>query len=148
MLVLTEDGIVTPGTARMDLVTRGHLALWTEQEAQDRRRLTRKSVEQMIQRGRKVTELLSFLQERSSAPIPALLMVALQAWAGGTIEASLSTVVLLQCQQSAILETLLTSQALKPHLLGRIGPDAILVKSADVKKVKAVLDWAGARYQG
>lgn len=142
-LLLAEDGVVTPLLNRSDLLTQGGLDLWAERESNSAWRLTCKSVEQAAQRGRKLPELQAFLQERLMVPIPGLLLVALQAWMGAPAEVGLSTAVVLQCTQPAALDALLKSKALKPHLLGRIGPDAILVKSADVDAVRAVLAWAG-----
>ncbi|MCW3055311.1 MAG: hypothetical protein JWN14_4481 [Chthonomonadales bacterium] len=144
-LMVSEEGVIVRDTAIPDLVTPSVLDLWAERTNAFTWRLTRNSVEQALQRGRKLPDLQTFLQERTAHPLPALLLIALKAWTGTTTNASLTTVVLLQCTQPAVLDALLQSRALAPHILGRIGADGILVKSAEADKVKAVLEWAGVQ---
>ncbi len=144
-LLLNEEGVITLMTTRSDLLTQAGLDLWAERTNRSSWRLTRKSVELAVQHGRKLSELQTFLQERLPTPIPGFLQVALQGWTGAPVQANLMPVVLLQCTQPAALDALLKSGALKPHLIGRIGSDAILVKSADVDAVKTLLEWAGVQ---
>jgi hypothetical protein len=144
-LLLSEEGVITLGIDQANLQTLGGLDLWAERTGPSTWQLTRASVEQAVQSGRKLPALRAFLGDRIASSIPSLLLVALKAWTGAPAKASLSTVVLLQCAHLTTLEAVLESKALKPHLLGRIGADAILVKTPDVDAVKAVLEWAGVQ---
>ena len=144
-LSVAEDGVITLAATCSDLLTRGILDLWAERVSGAVWRLTRKSVEQAIQRGRKPAELHVFLQERLAAPIPGMLLVALQSWTSAPVNVSLATAVILQCTQPEALDAMLNSEALKPYLIGRIGPDTILVRSTEADAVRAVLVWAGVQ---
>ena len=142
-LQASEEGVITLVAEPRDLLTPGTLDLWARRESDAAWRLTRESVTAAIGRGRTLTELMTFLQSRLTQRMPAILTVALRAWAGEPAAAGMGEFVVLQCRQSDLLDALLTSQALKPYLLGRIGPDTILVDRANVDKVRAVLNWAG-----
>jgi hypothetical protein len=142
-LLLTEEGVIIPGKPDLDLLTQGILDIWAERESRFVWKLTRKSVGQAAQRGRKYSELVAFLKERMTLPIPGLLAVALQAWTGSSAQASLATVIFLECPQAGLLDALFNSKSLKPHILRRIGSEGILIKSTDVEAVRAILEWAG-----
>ena len=142
-LEVTEKGTVTLIADQRDLLTVGYLNLWAQHDGEWTWQLTRESVTKAAQRGRTLTELLSFLRERVKRDLPGLLTVALRAWMGESIAAGVGEIVVLQCLQTDVLDALYTSSALKPYLIGSIGPDTILVKRADVPHVRAILDWAG-----
>ena len=72
-----------------------------------------------------------------------MLSVALRAWAGEPLKAGLAEAVVLQCHETEVVQALLASDALKPHLLGKIGPGAILINRAGMSAVKEVLAWMG-----
>ena len=144
-LLLSEDGLVTIVPEHSNLLTVGYLQLWASHERDEAWRLSRASVQQAIKSGRTLAELMGFLQARLKRAIPGILVVALRAWAGESAKAGMAEAVVLRCAQTEVLSALLAAQALKPHLLGQIGPDALLVKPESVAKVRAVLEWAGIK---
>lgn len=151
-LEVTEEGVITLSTQhskdkkRPDLLTQGYLNLWAEQEKGMTWRLTRQSIANAVKHGRTVAELNNILRTRINKglkDLPGLLNLALRAWGKESIPVSLAEVVVIQCPQSPILTALVGSKSLRPYLLGSLGFDTLLVRRADVKKVRAILEWAG-----
>ncbi len=142
-LHISEDGAITLDAKYYDLVTAGLLDLWAERVEERTWRLTRALVSAVLKRGRTLPELLAFLEDRTKQAIPELLRVALKAWANKPAQAELAEVLVLRCTNPDVMEALLTSTALKPHLAGMIGEDAILIKSASADAVRAILKWTG-----
>ncbi len=142
-LLVTEEGLLTCTTLSPDLLTPGFLEIWAERKSNISWQLTQKSVLEALRRGRTLAELMAFLRDRLLGILPEILVVALRSWAGEKTLANIAETIVLQCPQSGVLDAILASQTLKPYLLGRIGPDAILVRSSEVEKVRDVLKWAG-----
>ena len=139
---VTEEGALTLAWERRDLLTIGYLTLWTERRGEDEWWFTRASVAAAAKRGRTVADLLAFLHDRQSS-IPGILLVALRSWAGESHGVKMTKAVILRCSKPEVMRAIVGSKALKPHILTRLAPDAILVDGESADEVRAILDWAG-----
>lgn len=149
-LSITESGDITLREAEADLLIAAQLDWWAERTAENRWRLTEASVSAAARRGMGLRDITTLLESRLARPLPPFLKMALRNWVGSkrTTEASVGPVTLLRCHDDEAFSTIVASQQLKPYLRGQLGPDAVLVDSSQVDKVKRILSWAGVHLQG
>jgi hypothetical protein len=142
-LAATEDGRVTLAKPTPDLLIQAQLDRWAERVDDTTWRLTAASLAAAAKAGGTIASLLALLRERLTHPIPALLEVALRAWAGKAPAVALATVAVLRCSQPDVFAALAGSALLAPFLRGTLAPDVLLVDAARLDELRERLAWAG-----
>lgn len=105
-------------------------------------RITEKSIFQAIELGHRESDIIEFLNEESSKPIPANVIRSIEDWTSQTTFASVSEVQLFETDNEQDLENLLLLPDFSAYVLRRVGPTAVIVKgdietfSIDLKKHK------------
>jgi len=105
-------------------------------------RITEKSIFQAIEMGQRESDIVEFLNEESSKPIPANVIRSIKDWTSQTTFASVSEVQLFETDNEQDLENLLLLPDFSSYVLRRVGPTAVIVKgdletfSVDLKKHK------------
>ena len=140
---IKESGEIKLKTDHPDLLIEAQLDRWAERQPGSEWRLSQASVAAAVARGARIQELLELLASRLTNALPALLRVALLAWAGNRPAAELATVSLLRCRDPEVFRAIAASKALKPYLLGQIAPDLLLVDRSQLEALKERLAWAG-----
>jgi hypothetical protein len=142
-LTVTEEGLLKLTKPTPDLLIQSQLDRWAERVDDKTWRLTAGSVVAAIRAGGAIDILLALLRERLSRPLPALLEVALRAWAGKAPAVALATVTALRCPQPEVFRAITGSQLLAPYLRGALAPDVLLVDSERLAALRERLAWAG-----
>ncbi|MBM3223069.1 MAG: hypothetical protein FJZ47_04605, partial [Candidatus Tectomicrobia bacterium] len=131
-LQVAEDGTVQIHAGHADLLIRGEVAAWADPGADDRHwHLTRASVERAVKAGWSAEGIIDSLTQRALRPAaPALLLVAIRAWAGERTlprHVAVAADVLLQIADTNVAQAIASSTMLRPYLRGRLGPQTFLV---------------------
>jgi hypothetical protein len=142
---IKESGEIQLKTDHPDLLIGAQLDRWAERQPGGEWRLSQASVAAAVARGERIQELLELLAVRLTNALPALLRVALLAWAGDPPAAELASVSLLRCRDPEVFQAIASSKALKPYLLGQIAPDLLLVDGSQLEALKERLAWAGLK---
>ena len=80
---VAEDGTVHIHRTHADLLVRGEVAAWADPgRDEDHWRLTRASIGRAVKAGWTAASIIDNLSQRAQQPVPALLIVAIRAWAG------------------------------------------------------------------
>jgi hypothetical protein len=152
-LSITEDGIVTLAKPIHDLLIEHQLDQWAERFPLPAAggtlvwRLTGESVAAAVKAGARIVDLLDVLAKRSLQAVPAMLALSLKAWAGANYEVVLGSIYILRCSPD-ILPAILSSQALRPYLLGTLAYDVIVVDAQRATELRELLDKAGLQIIG
>lgn len=96
-----------------------------------RYRLTPRSLARAAAADISVERTIAFLASRSGRPLPDSLRNAVEAWEESGVEVQLRDVRLLQVQDRAVLDRLLSSPTVQPLVGEEVGPLAVLVRTAD-----------------
>ncbi len=155
-LTISETGLIHwKPTLCHDLMTAAQLTQWAEPTSEGNWQLTCASVTSAIKPGKKLSELLSLLQNRvfpnviirkyEPIPpvIPPLLEIALRAWAGTKYPVELETAILLRCPHEKVFQAVIASPLMKSLLKGYLDPDLLLVDSSQLEALRQRLDWLG-----
>jgi hypothetical protein len=129
---VAEDGTVHIRRAHADLLVRGEVAAWADPGSdEDHWRLTRTSIGRAIKAGWTATSIIENLSRRAQQPVPALLIVAIRAWAGERAlpkAVAVASDILLQIADPTVAHAIATSALLQPYLRGQLGPQTFLVR--------------------
>jgi len=129
---VAEDGTVHIRRAHADLLVRGEVAAWADAGTnEDHWRLTRTSVQRAIKAGWTAASIIENLSQRAQQPVPALLLVAIRAWAGERAlpkAVAVASDMLLQIADPTVAHAIATSTLLQPYLRGQLGPQTFLVR--------------------
>jgi Helicase conserved C-terminal domain len=131
-LQVAEDGTVHIRRTHADLLVRGEVAAWADPGAdEDHWRLTRTSVQRAVKAGWTAASMIENLSQRAQQPVPALLIVAIRAWAGERAlpkAVAVASDMLLQIADPTVAHAIATSTLLQPYLRGQLGPQTFLVR--------------------
>jgi hypothetical protein len=109
-------------------------------------RLTKESVESAVADGRRVEDLLEFLEARSRSPLPQNVAYSLRDWASSVAFATLERGVVLRVEAPEVLDRALAVPGLEALLVRRLGPtDALLREEPSDRRTLADLRAAGVR---
>jgi hypothetical protein len=129
---VAEDGTVHIRRAHADLLVRGEVAAWADPGTdEDHWRLTRTSVQRAAKAGWTAASIIDNLAQRAQQPMPALLIVAIRAWAGERAlpkAVAVASDMLLQIADPVVAHAIATSTLLQPYLRGQLGPQTFLVR--------------------
>ena len=147
-LEVAEDGGITLDAGAADFLIRGELVQWADPAKADSRewRLCGSSVGRAAQGGWSADQILAGLTARSRNPIPALVQVAIRAWARkrqGRALTGLEKALVLQFSEETAAEAVAGSELFRPLLGARLGPRTFLVDSIQRKALSALLDRFG-----
>jgi hypothetical protein len=146
-LEVTEEGAVRIHPARADLLVRSLVAAWAEPEADATHwRLTRASVQRALKTGWTADSILDTLDQRALQPVPALLQVAVRAWAGARTfprAVAVAADTLLQIADPTVAQAIATSTMFQPYLRGQLGPQTFLVPREAAQALQQRLDALG-----
>jgi hypothetical protein len=142
-LAIEEDGRVHLGRGPHDLMIETQVSQWAVALADREWLLTAESVSRQLKTGRKISELLGLLKERSTESISPLLEVALRSWTGETYPVELDAVTVLRCPQEQLFQAILSSEMLRPFLKGYLPPNLFFVDAQQLDVFRARLDWLG-----
>ena len=155
-LTLNETGHIDwKPTKHRDLLTAVQLDRWAESTADGSWQLTRESIRRALKPGRKLSELLSLLQNRvfptatirkyelPPPSIPALLELALRSWAGTNYPITLQNVILIQCPSEKIYQAVIASPLMQSLLKGHQAPDLLFADPAQIETLRQQLNWLG-----
>ena len=111
---------------------RGEVAAWTDPDTDaEHWRLTRTSIQRAVRAGWTADDIIENLSQRAQQPVPALLLVAIRAWAGErTLPRAVAVAAdtLLQIADPSVAHAIATSTLLQPYLRGQLGPQTFLVR--------------------
>ena len=129
---VAEDGAVHISHGHADLLVRGEVAAWTDPDTDaEHWRLTRTSIQRAVRAGWTADDIIENLSQRAQQPVPALLLVAIRAWAGErTLPRAVAVAAdtLLQIADPSVAHAIATSTLLQPYLRGQLGPQTFLVR--------------------
>lgn len=145
-LKVSEDGHVTIVRQTTDVLLRPMLDRWAEPQPDGSWQFTPESVASVTKRGGAST-LLTMLDERLTHTIPPMLAVTLRAWAGERIKTSLGRISVIQLEDARVTEAIRTSTRFTNYILGGIGATTLLVKQADLPRVRELLAASGIEAQ-
>lgn len=143
----SETGKLYVATSHPDLLIRSQLDAWGERIGDDTWEVSEKSVRTSLQRGRSVDELVDLLDSRAVKSVPLFLTLALRAWAGASPNVQIEKVTVLRCSQPDVFRAIADARQHKDCLLGHLGPDAVLVDTQKLNKLKKALRWAGVEIE-
>ncbi|MGE3540618.1 MAG: helicase-associated domain-containing protein [Candidatus Tectimicrobiota bacterium] len=130
-LQVAEDGAVHIHQGQADVLVRGEVAAWADQEQDDSHwRLSCASVQRAVQAGWSAASIIDNLAQRALRPAPALLLVAIRAWAGERSlprQVAMASDILLQIADPSVAQAIAGSPLLQPYLRGQLGPQTFLV---------------------
>ena len=129
---VAEDGTVHIRRTHADLLVRGEVAAWADPGAdEDHWRLTRTSIQRAVKAGWTAASMIENLSQRAQQPVPALLIIAIRAWAGERAlpkAVAVASEMLLQIADPTVAHAIATSTLLQPYLRGQLGPQTFLVR--------------------
>lgn len=147
LLSVDESGLITLVQAPTDLFLSAHLDHWSERTKGGKSwQLTQASIAKRIKAGARIPELTTLLNKRllPHHSIPLLLQTALHKWASKRTSAvELESVIILRCDDPAVVQAIVSSERFKPYLRGRLEDDLIAFDSSKIKEVRKILLWAG-----
>lgn len=142
-LMVNDDGTVLIAPAQHDLLIAGELSAYAEPGSTPSFwRITRASVSAARDRGWTADEIINRISRRSALAPPQFLQYAIQAWCGNKTApgpTAMTAPPLLQTSNPEVAEAICQCSFLRPHLLARIGPCAVLVKHESVKSLGKLL---------
>lgn len=131
---------LAPRSARYQI---SRFCAWLEEQPDSHHyALTPAALERARQQGLKVSHLVSLLRRYSAAPIPPLLLQALERWEKFGPQAQLEQVILLRVTSPEVIETLRKSRASR-HLGEALSPTVILIHPRGETAVLQALAEAG-----
>lgn len=144
---VTEEGEVHIRSAKADLLVQGTVAAWAEPVADNTHwRLTQSSIERAIKAGWTTEEILATLHQRTLQPVPALMQVAIRAWAGERTlprAVAVASDMLLHIADPGVAQAIAGSTMLQPYLRGQLGPHTFLVHREAACALRQCLDKLG-----
>jgi hypothetical protein len=112
-------------------------------------RFTKESVEAAVADGRRVGDLLAFLEARSRGPIPQNVAVTLRDWAAGVVFATLERGVVIGFEKAGVLDRVLALPGMKALVLRRLSPtEALLREEPGDRRLLADLRAEGVHLRG
>ncbi len=121
---------ITCFTPEMDYSKLYRLMLFTEPVKTDVAstfRITDKSVFQAVELGLRENDIVEFLENESSKPVPKNVIRSIRDWMSQTTFVTVSTVTLLETESERELENLLLMKDFNEHVVRRVGPTAVVV---------------------
>lgn len=128
---------ITVFTSEMDYHKIYRLMLFTEPIRTDvvtTFKITDKSVFQAIEMGLRERDILGFLEEESSKPVPANVVRSIKDWISQATFATVSQVLLLETESEKDLENLLLIEDFTHSVVKRVGPMAVVLQG-DIDKL-------------
>jgi len=143
-LEVAEDGRITLDPGAADFLIRGELGQWADPTKADPNewRLCGDSVGRAAQGGWTAEQILAGIAARSRHPIPALVQVAVRAWARkrqARVLTGLEKSLVLQFAEEAAAAAVAGSALFQPYLGARLGPRTFLVDAKQQKALSALL---------
>jgi hypothetical protein len=143
-LSVSEEGEVEVAHKRADLLVQGELSAWTEREPTNDNlwHLTRHSVQKAVSAGWTADGIIDNLKQRLQHDLPALLFVAIRAWAGvRTLPTTVAVAsdLVLQVADREVAHAIAGSALLQPYLRGRLGRQTFLVTHETVEAFRTRL---------
>ena len=131
-LIVSEEGEVEVAHKRADLLVQGELSAWAERDTTNDNlwHLTRHSVQKAVSAGWNADGIIDNLKQRLQHDLPALLLVAIRAWAGvRTLPTTVAVAsdLVLQVADREVAQAIAGSALLQPYLRGRLGRQTFLV---------------------
>jgi len=140
---VTEDGTVHISRAHADLLVWGEVAAWADPGTDEEHwQLTRTSIQRAVKAGWNADSIVENLSQRAQQSVPALLLVAIRAWAGERTlpkTVALASDMLLQIADPTVAHAVATSTLLRPYLRGQLGPQTFLVRHATAAELQRLL---------
>ena len=138
--------------AHADLLVRGEVAAWADPgRDEDHWRLTRASIGRAVKAGWTAASIIDNLSQRAQQPVPALLIVAIRAWAGERAlpkAVALASDILLQIADPMVAHAIASSTLLQPYLRGQLGPQTFLVHHETASELQRQLLELGLQVGG
>jgi hypothetical protein len=106
-------------------------------------RLTRASVHRAALWGLKAGQIHAWLESHTNEPLPPLIEMALYAWAGKVMPATLADAVLLHIPDPDQFAAVMESRRFRPFLLQSPGPGWVLVRKEPRSELSALLEELG-----
>ena len=154
-LTLTETGLIHWKRNINDLMTAAQLTQWAAPTINGDWQLRPESVATALKPGKKLTELLTLLQNRIIPNIPAskyarvepvippILEIALRSWAGATYQVELEPLIVLRCPNEQVFQAILVSPIMKTFLAGYLHPNLLFVDNQQLDALRTQLNWLG-----
>jgi hypothetical protein len=109
-------------------------------------RLTKESVESAVADGRRIEDLVEFLEARSRSPLPQNVAYSLRDWASSVAFATVERGVVLHVESPDVLDRALAVPGIESLLVRRLGPtDALLREEPSDRRTLSDLRSAGVR---
>ena len=129
---VAEDGAVHIRRTHADLLVGGEVTAWADPGTDaEHWRITCASIQRAVKAGWTAERILDNLAQRSQQSVPALLLVAIRAWAGARAlprAVAVASDVLLQIADPTVAHAVAGSTLLQPYLRGQLGPQTFLVR--------------------
>ena len=142
-LHVSEDGTLTLNPGAGDLLVSAQADRYAERQHERRWQITAASVKRAGPSAQTGQHIVGWLSARALAPVPALLLLAIAAWAGAPPRCALGELALLHCPDPRIAEILSGSEALRPMLCGHLAPGILVVARGELGGVQEVLEHYG-----
>jgi len=95
-------------------------------------RIDRVRFQDQVGRGADVDQFLTILEEKARTPIPQNIAVTLRDWASEVKTVTANQVLLLECEDPAVLDRVASMASVKPAVHRRLGPDLLALKAERV----------------
>lgn len=125
-------GRLAPRAVRYQIARSGS---WlAEEHGEYRYRITPEALESARKQGLRSTALVSLLRKHSSAPLPPLLLKALERWEQAGCQARLETVSLLRVSDPQVLAALRKTQAAR-YLVEELSATAVIIRPGSAERI-------------
>lgn len=141
-LTAAEKGLIHWKRSPDDLFTAATLNQWAQPMDADHWQLTQESVTTALKPGRKITELMNFLNLRLVFQ-PPLLDLALRSWAHVIYPVELETVIILKCPEEKVFQVIQSSPLMLSYFWGYIYPSLLFVIPERIDSLRQQLQWLG-----
>ncbi|MHA1637019.1 MAG: helicase-associated domain-containing protein [Candidatus Thorarchaeota archaeon] len=116
-------------------------------------RITEKSIFQAVEMGQRENDIIEFLKQESSKPIPANIVRSIKDWTSQTTFATVSDIQLFETDNKKDLEGLMLIPKFEEYVVRQVGPTAVIIRgdieifAEDLKKHKCHIKRAGAEVE-
>jgi hypothetical protein len=120
--------ILFPDGSSYDLITEvDRFAERTSSDSAYRYRLTAASIERAVAEGLEASEILKTLSEHCRVEVPQNVIYSIGQWAGKVKFVRQTMVSLVRGRNKEVIDRILHNQALRPHVVERLSPTAVLL---------------------
>jgi hypothetical protein len=141
-LKIEEQGQIELVRGQPDLLTEPLLDRWAER-VDDHWKLTAVSVSEATRRGHRIDDFLRELDQRLIRVVPPVLKIAMRAWAGDPAHAAVGRISILRLADPDVANALTSSKRFSQLIHGQAGDRILLIKQANLPKIRELLQWAG-----